>query len=114
MAKEQTWDQWLRVCSRDPSSPALLPERPLAMLTGQDFRALAAVAAAWKLYANSDADGQAAALVAVRALLLGMQPKCRFLARELIAFAMNWDDRDRLWPRVYGAELELLHGGCGR
>lgn len=109
----QTWSQWLRACSRDPSSPARLPVRPLAMLTGQDTRALAAVAAAWQLYANSDDDGQAAALVAVRALLLGMQPKCRPLARELIAFALDWPDRDRLWPRVYGAELELVHGGCG-
>jgi hypothetical protein len=103
--KEQTWDQWLRVCIRDKSSPIELPPAtpsPMAMLTGQDSRALSAIAACWKLYALSDDDGARAALDAVRALLAAMQPKCRPFARELIAFALDWGDRARLWPLVSG------------
>lgn len=94
------WQTWIRACSRDPSSPSRLNKGCLGMLTGQDSRALAAISACWELYSNSDADGQRAALSAVRDLLDGMQPKCRFLARELIAFSMNWSDRDRLWSLV--------------
>lgn len=94
------WDQWLRACAKDPTSPARMPGT-LGMLTGQDSRALAAIAACWQLYASSDDDGAAAALAAIRALLHGMQPKCRPFARELIAFAMDWGDRERLWPLVY-------------
>jgi hypothetical protein len=30
-----------------------------------------------------------------------MQPKCRFFARELIAFVLDWGDRERLWPLVH-------------
>jgi len=70
------------------------------MLTGQDTRALDAIAAGWQLYSSSDADGQRGALDAVRALLLTMQPKTRWVARELIPFAMDWSDRERLWPFV--------------
>lgn len=98
-AMNPKWDQWLRACAKDPKSPAHLPGS-LAMLTGQDFRALAAVAACWQLYASSDDAGAAAALSAIRSLLHGMQPQCRPFARELIAFAMDWDDRARLWPLV--------------
>lgn len=76
----------------------------LAMLTGQDKRALAAVAECWELYASSDDDGAAAALTAVRALLGGMQPKCRGFARALIARAMDWTDQARVWPLVVGHE----------
>lgn len=108
--KEQTWDQWLRVCIRDKSSPVNLPHAipsPMAMLTGQDSRVLAAIAACWKLYAQSDDEGARAALDAVKALLAALQPKCIPFARELIAFAMNWEDRDRLWPLVSGVDWEL-------
>lgn len=101
--KEQTWSQWLRVCIRDKSSPVKLPHAlpsPMAMLTGQDSRALGAIAACWKLYACADDKGGRAALDAVRALLAALQPKCRPFARELIPFALDWDDRGRLWPLV--------------
>jgi hypothetical protein len=94
-----TWEQWLRACAKDPASPARLPGT-LGMLTGQDRRALAAVAACWQLYASSDSDGERAALTAIRALLPGMQEKCRPFARELIAWALDWHDRERLWPVV--------------
>jgi hypothetical protein len=107
------WLAWLRGCLQDPGNPIRLPrpkyldhgpksqQRPtavLGMITGQDRRALGAVAACWALYAGSDDTGRAAALVAVRALLQGMQPQCRMFARELIAQSMDWSDRDRLWP----------------
>lgn len=71
----------------------------LAPLTGTDFRALAAIDACWQLYAHADNDEQVR--VAVRALLTQMQPKCWPLARELIARAMDWGDRDRLWPMLF-------------
>ncbi len=71
-----------------------------AALTGQDTRAIRAIAWCWELYAVGDEAGQKAALQAVHNLLAGMQEKCWPLAKELIAFAMDWNDRDRLWPRV--------------
>lgn len=72
----------------------------LGMLTGQDRRALLAIAACWELYASADYLGQKAAVAGVRNLLEGMQLKCRPLAKELIAFALDWGDRDRLWAEV--------------
>lgn len=72
----------------------------LGMLTGQDYRALAAIDACWQLYACGDSNGAAGALRAIRALLPAMQDKCWPLARELIARALDWPDRDRLWPEV--------------
>lgn len=83
------WKQWLRANGHD-----------LAPLTGQDARALHAIAACWELYACSDDAGALAALDAVRSLLPAMQDKCRPLARELIAYAMDWSDRERLWPQT--------------
>jgi hypothetical protein len=80
----------------------------LGALTGQDARALAAIAHCWELYAMSDSDGQEAALRAIKALLGAMQPHTRPLAREAIAYTLDWGDRDRLWPRV-----EFRHDGNG-
>lgn len=71
-----------------------------APLTGQDRSALEAIDACWFLYARGDQDGINGALAAVRALLPAMQESTRPLARELIARAMDWPDRDRLWPLV--------------
>lgn len=93
------WLSWLRACSRDAGSPIRLPG-PLGMLTGQDCRALGAVAYCWHLYASSDDDGAHGALEAVRALLPAMQPQCRPFARELIAQALDWKERERLWSLV--------------
>lgn len=69
----------------------------LAPLTGTDSKALQAIAACWTLYAYTHSSD---VLYAVRLLLREMQPKTRPLARELIAWAMDWNDRDRLWPLV--------------
>lgn len=106
-SRDSRWIVWLRRCSKDPHCPAY-PLPPLGMLTGQDYRALAAVAMCWELYFGSDADGQRAALEAIRSLLAGMQQKCWPFARELVAFAGDWGDRDRLWPRVVGPQRELV------
>jgi hypothetical protein len=100
MMKVQNWKQWARVCAADPSSPSLLKKGSLAALTGQDTRALNAIVVCWELYANSDEDGLLAALEAVRALLPAMQPNTRWIARELIPFVLNWDDREGLWALV--------------
>ena len=101
MAKE-TWYRWLRECLRDPSSPARMPSS-LGMLTGQDTRVLRAISACWELCSCSDEAGERAALEAVRCLLPALQPQCRPLARELIAFSLDWPDRARLWPLVESA-----------
>jgi hypothetical protein len=110
--KEQTWQQWVRAVLRDvkdnPNHRSNLRKGALGALTGQDERALSAIVHCWKLYANSDSDGQRGALAAVRALLPAMQPSTRWLARELIPFAMCWDDRERLWPLVTGPELRVV------
>jgi hypothetical protein len=71
-----------------------------------NFRtALGAISACWELYSNSDEAGQLAALAAVRALLPALQPQCRPFARELIAFSLDWSDRERLWPQVEPGDL---------
>jgi hypothetical protein len=98
--KKQTWQSWARGVSRDPSSPSELGSQSLGVLTGQDIRALSAIVACWDLYACSDENGQRGALAAVRALLPAMQEKTRWIARELIPFVLNWEDRERLWPLV--------------
>lgn len=72
----------------------------LAGLTGQDARALSAIAHCWQLYASGDAAAEHAAILSVTALTTALQPQYRMLARELIAHSMDWDDRARLWPRV--------------
>ncbi len=77
----------------------------LAALTGQDTRALLAIAACWRLYGNCDEDGLEAALHAIRCLIAAMQAKTRYLAREVIPWALDWSHREQLWPLVVGAEV---------
>lgn len=98
--KEEPWIDWLRECADDPKSPTGLKRDLLGMITGQDYKALGAIDACWRLWANCDDDGEAAARAAVVALLQGMQPKCWLFARELIAHRMDWSDRERIWPAV--------------
>jgi len=97
------WREWIVACSRDEwSSKRLQLPGSLAMLTGQDCRALGAIAHCWALYAASDEPGGRGALAAVRALLPGLQAKCHGFARELIAQSLDWDDREPLWNAVVG------------
>jgi hypothetical protein len=100
--KAQTWRAWARACTKDPSSPSLLKTGALAALTGQDARALDAIVACFELYASSDEDGAGGALQAVRALLPAMQESTRWIAKELIPFVLDWNDRERLWSRIGG------------
>ena len=93
----QTWRQWARACIRDPQSPSKITKDMIAALTGTDARVLDAVVACWTAYAYT---GDPFVLDAVRVLLRLMQVHTRPLARELIPFAMNWEDRERLWPLV--------------
>lgn len=97
--KKMTWQQWARACSAE-SGPSRLFKGCLAALTGQDARALDAIVACWELYACSDEDGQRGALSAVRALLPAMQASTRWIAYEMIPYALDWGDRERLWPLV--------------
>ncbi len=103
------WNLWLQeVCTEREEMEAKgkrfhasISWKNLASLTGQDKRALAGVAACWTLYAASDELGAAAALSAIRSLCHGaMQESAWPCARELIAYAMDWNDRERIWPLV--------------
>lgn len=101
MAARQTWDRWIRACIKEgPSNPIRLNRNHMAMVTGTDARVLAAIAECWHVYPY-DSD---AAVLAVRALLPAMQQKCWPIARELIAFALDWHDRDRLWALVVAVQ----------
>lgn len=105
VSRNPEWLKWLRVAMADGAYLATTgaPPRPLpklAVLTGQDMRALAAIAACWQLLASSDEVGEQAALAAVRMLLPALQPECRQFARELIPFAMDWSHREKVWPEV--------------
>ena len=75
----------------------------LAPLTGQDAPALMTFVHALELYAHSDSAGMEHALLCMRHAVLAMQPKVRWIARELIAFWFDWGDRDRLWPKIMDA-----------
>lgn len=87
---------------------------PTSELTGQDLRALKSVAHAWEVYSVGDEMTKRAALHAVAALLTTIQPKCRPLARELIAWAMDWNDRERIWPLVERARDAFVLAGVRR
>lgn len=66
----------------------------LAPLTGTDSRALAAAAHILELYAVTQSD---LALIALRNVVLCMQPHTRELVYHAIACAFDWHDRDRVW-----------------
>ncbi len=107
------WLKWLRACSKDPGSPIRL-ETKLAALTGQDMRALGCIAYCWHLFASSDDDGRRGALDAITMLLPAVQQHCRCFARELVAQAMDWDDRGRLWRLVDVDAAALVGEAIGR
>jgi hypothetical protein len=95
----QHWAAWIVACQKDEwSSKRLGPLPAAAALTGTDVRALNAIAHCWALYPVCD--GQLSVIMAVRALLLSLQPKCWPFARVLIAQSMDWPDCDKVWRRV--------------
>jgi hypothetical protein len=77
----------------------------LGMLTGTDWAALKAIAACWEL--SCCADDETLVLEAARHLLKTMQQKCWPMAMELIAWARDWSDIERIWPRVVPASEAL-------
>lgn len=98
---------WLRGAARDPLRRVAFVPRDLGRCTGQDWRALIAIAAVWDLLACCDEPAAAAALQCARELLTAMQPSCWVFARELIARSMDWSDRDRVWRQVAPAAATL-------
>ena len=72
----------------------------LAPLTGTSTKALKAVAHLWQLYAYSREE----AVLGAIGLLVPSLGSCSGLGRELAAWAMDWGDRERLWPRVIGVK----------
>lgn len=69
----------------------------LAPLTGTDLRALAAIAGCWELFCSTKDES---ILRAIGILARFMQHSTLFFARELAAWQMDWDDRDRYWPTI--------------
>jgi hypothetical protein len=104
--KEQTWRQWVRIVERDPETPSRLRKGCLAPLTGTDARALDAFVACLKLYAYT---GERRVIGAASTVLIEMQDSTRWIARELIPFVMNWEDRERLWPLLAPVPLKFVH-----
>lgn len=100
MTKKVTWLQWARAVAADPHSPSRIEPRMLGALTGQDMRVLSAVAACWQLYSNADNAGRRGAIVAVYALMPAMSQQARFVAREIIPFALDWSFRDTVWAQI--------------
>lgn len=73
----------------------------LAPLTGTDRKALLAIAACWDLFAYTRS---LRTLHAIQALLTQMQPTTAPITRDLIARSMDWSDRERYWPQVWGQQ----------
>ena len=80
----------------------------LAPLTGQDARALHAFLHAVQLWGNSDTDGRRHAEMAMRALVLAMQEKTRFLAKRAIPRVLDWSHEADIWGRLFPESA----GGC--
>lgn len=111
--KRQTWLQWARAVAVDPHSPSRIePAMVGSMMTGQDARMLSAVSACWEVYANADNAGRRGALEAVYALLPAMSPTARFVARELIPYALDWSFRDTVWGELEKFDRESRHVGA--
>lgn len=106
--KRPAWAIWLRGYERGVPNPALGAIPDLAGLTGQDTRALAAVAACWELYFASDGDGRDAAILSIAALLVAMQAKYVPLARALIPFAGDWSHIEEAWSAVCERSVRVL------
>lgn len=98
--------RWLRGGKLAPDDVRSQPYN-LGALTGQDTRALLAIAACWRLYFGSDDDGQQAAIGAIRQLLRGMQSKCWIFAKRLIPQAGDWSHEDPVWRSVVEGDALL-------
>jgi hypothetical protein len=98
--KEQTWQQWARshMNASANETPSKLFRGCLGALTGTDVRALNAFVACLQLHYYADHPDRA--LDAARLALGEMQESTRWIARELIPFVLDWDDRERLWSRL--------------
>jgi hypothetical protein len=84
----------------DPESPSRIELAMLSAMNGQDMRMLDAVVACWHVYAYADNAGRRGALVAVSSLLTAMSHTARFIARELIPYALDWSYRDTVWAAL--------------
>lgn len=79
-------------------------KRVLAPFTGQDFAAFKTFCHALELYAYSDTEGRAHALLSMRHAVLAMQPETRWIAQETIPQQFDWNDRYTLWPKIMGED----------
>ncbi len=90
-SKEMTWQQWARAVQRDPESRSRIKKGALAALTGTDYKALDAFVPCIRLYQQT---GEPRAMRAARDVVMLMQESTRWIAKELIAFVFEWDDRE--------------------
>ncbi len=101
--------RWLRLVGEgraaDPAHPGNDLRALLPALTGCDYRALEAIDRLWQLYCYCDHPERVIRAIALAAA--EMQESTRPLARELVAHAREWSDRDRLWPLVEEAMSEM-------
>jgi len=112
-AKHPTWLQWARAVAADPLSPSRIDPQMIGAMTGQDMRVMSAIAACWQVYANADNAGRRGAIVAIYALLPALQPRSRFIARELIPWAMDWSFRDTVCSEIEKLDRHAsIEGGC--
>lgn len=69
----------------------------LAALTGTDSRALDAAVHIIALYNYCYSKDEGPLLLALRAVVMAMQPQCREFVYHAIAHQMEWNARERLW-----------------
>lgn len=84
-----------------------------APLTGQDWPALKAVVEIVNAWTSSDYEGREQCVAAFRAMVLTMQPGCRYLAFHAVAHVADWSHRWELWNAA-GLDESLVVGkrGC--
>lgn len=84
-----------------------------APLTGQDWPALKAIVEIVNTWTSSDGEGREHCVAAFRAMVLTMQPGCRYLAFHAVAHVADWSHRWQIW-RAAGLDDALVIGkpGC--
>lgn len=79
-----------------------------AALTGQDWPALKAVVEIVNAWTSSDSDGRQQCVIAFKAMVLTMQPGCRYLAFHAIAHVADWSHRWQLWREAGLADEHVI------
>lgn len=98
---------WLKEVAKNLWSRIGLKEsckRPLAPLTGQDYKAYSTFLHALELYNYSDGAGSKHALACMQHAVMAMQPHTQWIARATIPHLLDWGDQQTMWPKIVPAE----------